>query len=160
MSPRAACRLATLGFTRVYDYRPGKVDWLARGLPHEGTKAGALRAIDFARQDVAVATLGEQVGAIASRARNTPYGFAYVVSDSGVLLGRLRRRALDSDANALVDDVMEPGPSTVRADTPADKLLERLTRQDLTTAILTDPDGRLLGTVHRSELADAIAAPD
>jgi Mg/Co/Ni transporter MgtE len=119
-----------------------------------------MRAIDFARQDVAVATLGEHVDAIAGRAHNTPYGFAYVVSEDGVLLGRLRRRALESDANALLDDVMEPGPSTVRADTPADKLLERLTRQDLTTAVLTDPDGRLLGTVHRSELSSATAPAD
>ena len=153
MSPRAACRLATLGFAEVYDYMPGEVDWLARGLPREGTNAGVMRAIDVARQDVAVATLGEHVGAIAERARKTPYGFAYVVSDSRVLLGRLRRRALDGDADALVDDVLEPGPSTVRADTPARTLLERLTRQDLSTAVLTDPDGRLLGTVDRSDLA-------
>ena len=32
MSPRAACRLAALGFEQVYDYMPSKVDWLARGL--------------------------------------------------------------------------------------------------------------------------------
>jgi rhodanese-related sulfurtransferase len=36
MSPRAAARLATLGFTRVYDYAEGKVDWLAHGLPGRG----------------------------------------------------------------------------------------------------------------------------
>ena len=33
MSPRAACRLDTLGFEHVYDYLTGKYDWLARGLP-------------------------------------------------------------------------------------------------------------------------------
>jgi hypothetical protein len=41
MSPRAACRLDTLGFEHVYDYMPGKVDWLARNLPVEGTAADA-----------------------------------------------------------------------------------------------------------------------
>ncbi len=29
MSPRAAARLETLGFTKVYDYVGGKTDWLA-----------------------------------------------------------------------------------------------------------------------------------
>src|SRR2546430_16920519 len=36
MSPRAAARLEQLGFD-VYDYALGKVDWMARGLPMEGT---------------------------------------------------------------------------------------------------------------------------
>jgi Mg/Co/Ni transporter MgtE len=137
---------------------PGKVDWLARGLPREGANANAMRVIDFVRDDVAVATLGERVGAVADRARQTPNNFAYVISDGGVLLGRLRRRALESEADALVDDVMEPGPSTVRADTAADELHKRLTRQELTTAVLTDPDGRLLGTVHRSDLPSTRSA--
>jgi rhodanese-related sulfurtransferase len=38
MSPRAACRLDTLGFEHVYDYMPGKFDCLARGLPREGER--------------------------------------------------------------------------------------------------------------------------
>src|SRR3954463_5877370 len=35
LSPGAACRLEILGFEAVYDYVPGKVDWIARGLPTE-----------------------------------------------------------------------------------------------------------------------------
>ena len=38
MSPRAATRLAQLGF-EVYDYALSKVDWMAHGLPVEGTGA-------------------------------------------------------------------------------------------------------------------------
>ena len=41
MSPRAACRLATIGFQAVYDDMPSKVDWLARGLQMEGQGADA-----------------------------------------------------------------------------------------------------------------------
>ncbi|MEA2282761.1 MAG: hypothetical protein QOK21_3368 [Solirubrobacteraceae bacterium] len=47
---------------------------------------------------------------------------------------------------------MEPGPSTVRADLAPGRLRERLERGDLTTAVITDPDGALLGVVGRSEL--------
>ena len=39
MSPRAACRLETLGFSDVYDYGGGKAEWLGYGLPREGENA-------------------------------------------------------------------------------------------------------------------------
>ncbi|MEA2282760.1 MAG: hypothetical protein QOK21_3367 [Solirubrobacteraceae bacterium] len=99
MSPRAACRLDTLGFERVYDYMPGKVDWLARGLPREGDKANEPRAVDFARQDVITCRLEDRVGAVRDRVEASPYGFALVLADGGVLLGRLRKAAaLNCDA--------------------------------------------------------------
>jgi rhodanese-related sulfurtransferase len=37
MSPRAAWRLEAAGFGPVYDYAAGKADWLAAGLPFQGT---------------------------------------------------------------------------------------------------------------------------
>jgi rhodanese-related sulfurtransferase len=36
LSPRAAARLRQLGFRQVYDYLPGKADWLAAGMLREG----------------------------------------------------------------------------------------------------------------------------
>ena len=39
MSPRAAWRLESLGFGEVYEYGGGKLDWMAAGLPTEGTNA-------------------------------------------------------------------------------------------------------------------------
>jgi hypothetical protein len=44
MSPRAACRLETLGFPEVHDYVAGKADWLAHGRPTEGAQAAVPRA--------------------------------------------------------------------------------------------------------------------
>ena len=41
MSPRAASRLEGLGFSKVYDYPPGKAGWSASGFPTEGTQANA-----------------------------------------------------------------------------------------------------------------------
>ena len=37
MSPRAAWRLESLGFSHVYDYVAGKIDWLAAGLTFGAT---------------------------------------------------------------------------------------------------------------------------
>jgi rhodanese-related sulfurtransferase len=152
MSPRAACRLATLGFEHVYDYVPSKVDWMARGLPLEGTKASEPRTIDFARHDVASCRLTDRAEDVAPQVAASPYGFALVLSDTGVLLGRLRRTALEGDPHARAEEIMEPGPSTVRADSNPSELAERLRAANLTTAVITDPDGRLLGVTGIADL--------
>jgi len=48
--------------------------------------------------------------------------------------------------------VMEAGPSTVRPDRPLAELAERLRRRGLHTAIVTTPDGKLLGVVRRADM--------
>src|ERR671922_1751989 len=60
MSPRAAARLVSLGFERVYDYAASKVDYLARGLPREGEKANEERAADLLRDDFVRCGLGDR----------------------------------------------------------------------------------------------------
>jgi Mg/Co/Ni transporter MgtE len=69
-----------------------------------------------------------------------------------VLLGRLPKAALEGDPDAVAEAVMEPGPSTVRADTRPAELRERLQRRNLTTAVISDPDGRLLGVARTADL--------
>ena len=152
MSPRAACRLETLGFEQVYDYVPGKSDWLARGLPSEGELASQPTAGSCAHDDVVTCPLDEPVGSVLGRVEESPHGFALVVSDGGVLLGRIRRSALEGDPQVPAESVMEPGPSTVRPDTQAAVLAKRLRDRDLNTAVVTDPEGRLIGVVRRREL--------
>lgn len=153
MSPRAACRLDALGFEQVFDYMPGKADWLARGLPREGDKANEPRAIDYARHDAVTCRLHDTVGLVRDRIEASPYAFALALGSDRVLLGRLRRSALaGGDPDAITETIMEPGPSTVRADTSPERLREHLEHGNLTTAVITDPDGRLLGLIRRTEL--------
>src|SRR5229473_6606199 len=66
MSPRAAARLEQLGF-EVYDYALSKVDWMAHGLPMEGTAAKRPTALSFVREDVAICGLADRVEAIRQR---------------------------------------------------------------------------------------------
>jgi Mg/Co/Ni transporter MgtE len=152
MSPRAACRLDTLGFEHVHDYVAGKADWLARGLPVEGEQEPVRRVADVVRDDVVRAGLDERVGDVRERVEESPYRFALVVAPGGTLLGRLRRRHLEGDPDATAESVMEPGPSTVRLDKRADELAEMLRDRGLKTAITTDPEGRLVGIVLLSDL--------
>jgi CBS domain-containing protein len=163
MSPRAACRLETLGFARVYDYALGKADWLAHGLPTEGEQAGVPRAKDLLRDDVVTAQLDEPVGAIRPRVAGSPYGFAFVLAQDGTLLGRLRKAALEGDPDAAAQLVMEAGPSTVRADTKLEKLAERMRTHNLQAMVVTTPEGRLLGVMRRDDAERRLAesgAPD
>jgi CBS domain-containing protein len=156
MSPRAACRLATLGFADVYDYVPGKADWRAHGLPVEGEHADRATAGSLARDDVVTCGLGDPVGEVRERVERSPYGFALVTARGGTLLGRLRASTMkNTSAKATAEEVMEPGPSTVRADTPAPELAERLAKGKLTSAIVTTPEGRLIGVVRRADLESA-----
>jgi CBS domain-containing protein len=154
MSPRAACRLETLGFEHVYDYVPGKADWLARGLPTEGEQADQPRVGALARDDVVTCALETPVGRLGEEIDASPYGFALVVAADGTLLGRLRRSKLVAvDPQTPAEEVMEPGPSTVRGDTGVNELRERLDNRGLKTALVSTPEGRLVGVVSRSALA-------
>jgi CBS domain-containing protein len=158
MSPRAACRLEALGFSEVYDYMPGKADWLARGLPTEGEEAGAPRALGLVVDDVVTCRLDERVSEVRARVEASRYRFAFVVSNSRVLLGRLRRAALEGDGDLTAEVVMEPGPSTIRPDTGLEPLAERMRKNELTCVPVTTPEGELLGLVRRDDLEAALAS--
>jgi CBS-domain-containing membrane protein len=157
MSPRAACRLELLGFAEVYDYVAGKADWLAHGLPTQGDQAHRPRAKDVLRRDAVTAQPDEPVGAVAARVAHSPYGFALVTAQDGTVLGRLPAAALDGDPTVRAEQIMEPGPSTVRADRPLADLAERLDSQGLRTAVVTDPDGRLLGVATLADVHARLA---
>lgn len=101
-------------------------------------------------------SLDEDLAGVRSRIDASPYGFALVTAPGGTVLGRVRRSALQSEANGDAESVMEPGPSTVRPDLDAAELLERLRKRQLTCAVVSTPEGRLMGVVRRSELERAV----
>ena len=109
------------------------------------------------RRDVVTAHTGEPVGQVAARVARSPYGCALVVANDGTLLGQLRKAALDADQTARAEQVMEAGPSTVRADRPLAELAERLRSRGLRIAVVTAPDGRLLGLVQRADMEVRLA---
>jgi CBS domain-containing protein len=85
------------------------------------------------------------------------YGFALVVSQRRILLGRLRRAALEGDGGLSAEAVMEPGPSTIRADTALEPLAERMRKNELTCLPVTTPEGKLFGVVRREDLEEELA---
>jgi CBS domain-containing protein len=131
----------------------GKAEWLGYALPVEGERAPEQRVGAFAHSDVVTCGLDEPVGDVRERVERSPYGFGLVVSDDGVLLGRLRKSALEGDPARTAEAVMEAGPSTVRPDQAVDEIAKRLRDRDLKTAVVTTPDGKVVGVVVGRELA-------
>jgi Mg/Co/Ni transporter MgtE len=109
--------------------------------------------VDVLRDDVATCRLEERIEHVRPRVEDSPYRFALVVAPGGALLGRVGKAALDSDPDVTVDAAMEPGPSTVRADVSLESLRDRLDKRGFRTAVVTAPDGVLLGVVRRQDLA-------
>jgi rhodanese-related sulfurtransferase len=153
MSPRAATRLEQLGYD-VYDYARSKVDWMAHGLPMEGTAAERPTAGSFVREDAATCTREDRSDAIRQRIDASPYGFALVLAGR-VVLGRVRRSRLEEDrGDPTAELLMEPGPSTARPHTDPSALASSLQGSGASTAILTTPEGELIGVVRAADLVD------
>ncbi len=147
MSPRAAWRLETLGIEKVYDYVPGKADWFAAGLPREGTSGAVPRAQDAALRHAVTCQLTDRLGDAADRARAAGQDGCLVLTDGGVVLGRVREQAFSGDADTLVEAAMESGPTTVRPDEPLEGLVERLRARNVPSTIVTTSDGVFVGTL-------------
>ncbi len=157
MSPRAAARLETLGFTKVYDYVAGKSDWLASALPSEGRRADVPTAGDIVRRDDIVCHLGDRVGDSSERVRAAGKDVCYVVNDHHVVLGRVRSRALAGEPNARMEDVMESGPSTIRPHISLEAVVRTLRDGNVKSTPVTDPAGRLIGTLYLEDAERALS---
>jgi Mg/Co/Ni transporter MgtE len=154
MSPRAASRLEAIGFEQVYDYVAGKADWGASGLPLEGRPG--FRAGELARADTPTCTLAERLQDVCTRVREGGWNTCLVVDERRVVLGRLGRKAL-ARTDAVVEEAMSAGPRTFRPDVRLGAVVGWMRRRNLTSAVVTTSDGRLVGVVLRDEAEARLA---
>jgi len=137
-----------MGFEHVYDYVGGKLEWLAHALPLEG--AGPHHAVAGDVVDEHVVTCGPDAGLDEIRAILDSHDASscVIVNDHGVVLGRVRRKRLT--LSPVLDDVIEPGPSTVQLTEPLGPLTERMTNAKVESILVTTANGELLGVLHRT----------
>lgn len=156
VSPRAAWRLESLGFTDVYHYAPGKADWLGAGLPFEGT-AERLSLIDeLARRDVPTCSLDTKASDVRRLLDESGWDSCFVVNEQRIVLGRVYHSSLKgADDNSSAEELMDPGPSTYRPDITAMEMAERMRQADLQTAPVTRSSGELIGIVLREDVERA-----
>jgi rhodanese-related sulfurtransferase/CBS domain-containing protein len=149
LSNRAAWRLESLGFSSVYRYAAGKLDWFAFGFPMEGELAVFPKAGDVVRRDVPTCRVTDRVGEVYQRCQAAGWKVCLVVNESNVVLGRLRREAWDADPQTFVEEVMENGPTSFRPDNFLEPLVKRMQEKKVSSVIITNSDGILIGVLYR-----------
>src|SRR5258708_17663133 len=97
MAPRAAARLESLGFDGVHEYKAGKLDWLAAGLPTEGENSKCPRAGEASRKDATVCGLKDRLGHVRARGTQSGLEAAAGVYPRDSVLRLLRAKPLATD---------------------------------------------------------------
>ena len=115
----------------------------ARGADRRTRDARRRRAVPPDRSRVRRARV-DRAFAISVRAGHEP--------PAGRCSGEPRASALDARSEQPVWEVAEPGPKTFRPHTSAEKVAAALAEKDLRWAIVTTPEGRLLGVAWREDL--------
>lgn len=147
MSPRAAWRLESYGFTRVYDYVPGKADWLAFNLPRQGW---AHLAGDLLTRDLATASVRDHLGDVRMSLRDSAVGLLVVLNHHGIVMGTLPVTAADQSDGTPIEAIMDEGPTTIRPSEEVETLVERMANADVDGVLVTSSDGKLLGLFERT----------
>ena len=87
-----------------------------------------------------------------------------VTTSGGVVLGRIRSKALDGDPDAPVEEIMEAGPTTVRTNEPLEPLYQRMVSRNVESLLVTTSDGRLVGSLYKADvermLNDGVSSQD
>jgi Mg/Co/Ni transporter MgtE len=87
----------------------------------------------------------------------TEWDQCVVVNDVRVVLGRIREKELGDYPKATAEEVMQEGPTTFRPSVGAHEMLEYMWRRGkMGDALVTDPEGRLIGVIRRDDLETAI----
>ena len=151
MSPRAASRLETLGFLRVYDYVAGKADWGSYGLALDGHADSSTRVSTIAATDVPTCSLDESVANVTARLRDD-WDICIVTNDANIVLGLLGRSVLRSGPKTRARDALKSGPSTIRPSARLEAITKRMHDQNLTRIIVTRSDGVLFGVLRAEDI--------
>jgi predicted transcriptional regulator len=159
MSPRAAWRLESLGFTQVFDYVTGKQDWFASGLPRAGKQAERSGAGDVAQYDVTHCSTRDRVGEVRQRAEVTGQRVAVVLNEAAIVLGLVSGERFDAEPETPVELVMEPGPLTVRLHVPLADILTDMQQHDRGHVLVTTSEGKFLGLLCRHEAEKCLSPP-
>ena len=129
---------------------PGKTAWYEENQPREGKAVDEIWIGDVAGSEVPTCRLTETIADI--RGRTQGWDTCVVVDPQGVVLGLLRKKELESDANATAEQAMRPGPKTFRPNVTLQELLKSMRDHEIqTNSLVTTGEGRLLGVISRAD---------
>jgi rhodanese-related sulfurtransferase len=154
LAPRAAWRLASIGFIQVYYYPGGKNDWLANGLPIEGELADKTIIANLADLDVPTCSRMDRMRDIRVKVKQEGWNTCIVVNDSLVVLGQLQSVDLEkANPDWTAEQTMKRDPTTCRLDLYPEEASEIIRNNNLDGLILTFTDGKLFGYLKKEDLS-------
>ncbi len=105
--------------------------------------------------------MNERIAQVRERVRADGRDTCIVVNDQKIVLGLLRKKALDSDPQATAEAVMDPGPKTFRPSVTLEELVRSMREHDIqTNSLVTTLGGRLLGVIARADAEVTLAHED
>jgi predicted transcriptional regulator len=131
---------------------------MAAGLPVEGENSKHPRAGDVARKDAVVCGLKDRLGDVRDRTHAAGWNVAVAIDSDRIVLGLLRAKQLEMDADLKVDMAMRPGPSTFRPYVAIKEMADYLVEHDLESSPITTSDGKLVGMLFKSDAVRAATA--
>jgi CBS domain-containing protein len=141
----------------VYEYGPGKADWMAAGLPIEGKAAGRPTAATVARRDVPTCRLDEPLRDVRARVHSAGWSACVVINEARIVMGLLRAAELGREDDVPVEAAMRPGPSTLRPDVEIADVAAFMSKHDLPNMPVTTSRGELVGLLLREEVVTRAA---
>ena len=139
----------------MYDYKAGKSDWMAAGLPTEGEASGRPTAATVARRDVPTCRLEESLRDVRERVRAAGWDACVVVNEARIVMGLLRAEELGRKEDLTAESAMRPGPSTFRPHVPIAEMAEFMAEHDLPNVPVTTSEGELIGLLLLGEAKSA-----
>jgi CBS domain-containing protein len=137
---------------------PGKQAWFEDNQAREGSSLDETWLGDVADETVPTCGLQDKIAEIRQRVAADGRETCVVVGEGGIVLGLLRRRALESPDDRCADEVMSPGPKTFRPNLRLEDLLESMREHDIqTNSLVTTGGGRLLGIISRADAEATLA---
>jgi Mg/Co/Ni transporter MgtE len=126
---------------------------MAAGLPTEGRNAAVPRAGDVAQRDAPTCGIDERIGNVRERVAAAGWDACVVVNETRVVLGMLRAEDLAKGIDEPVEQVMRPGPSTVRPYVAIEEMVHHMIHHGLASSLVTTSDGRLVGLLRVEDAA-------
>ncbi|HLT20636.1 MAG TPA: CBS domain-containing protein [Thermomicrobiales bacterium] len=152
--------LEEFGFEDVRDYVTGKQDWISRGLTVEGEEADKL-TVGVMAVDPPLLGLDMAPSNAVSLIDHHEGSAGVIVADGGTVVGLLSRDAADkAQPGAAIDEIMDPGPKTYRADAEPRAALEFMDKNGLDQVLVTDPLGKLIGALYRDTVQEMLSAEE
>ena len=123
----------------------------------EGKRADILTVGELVREGLPTCSLGERISEVRARTHQAGWDVCVVVNSARIVLGILRKPALQADGAATAEQVMASGPATFRPNVGAQEMLDRLRKHELQTALVTTSEGELLGMVFNEDIEATLA---